>query len=141
MALPYRLVDLNTAVVSRLHRLGSGCLHGYYWTSFELRFLGIWLLPFLGIQDAISAQVTEPSDSTAEPSSYMVDPFAEMDIGELMNVRVSPFEVASYQDRGYLASNSVTGSRFNVPIRELPVAIQAFTRSFIEDLRPDNIFD
>ncbi|MEJ2405651.1 MAG: TonB-dependent receptor [Candidatus Thiodiazotropha sp.] len=108
---------------------------------FELRFLGIWLLPFIGIQDALSAQVVEPPDSATEPSPYVVDPFAEMDIGELMNVRVSPFDVASYQDRGYRASNSVTGSRFNVPIRELPVAIQAFTRSFIEDLRPDNIFD
>jgi iron complex outermembrane recepter protein len=141
MALAVRLGAPNTAVVPRLHRFGTGYLHGYSWISFKLRFLGIWLLPFIGIQDALSAQVAEPSDSATEPSSYVVDPFAEMDIGELMNVRVSPFDVASYQDRGYRASNSVTGSRFNVPIRELPVAIQAFTRSFIEDLRPDNIFD
>ncbi len=66
---------------------------------------------------------------------------AEMDIAELVKVRVSPFEVSSFLDRGYRASNSVSGSRFDTPIRELPFAIQAFTESFIEDQKPVNIFD
>ncbi|MEO8056796.1 MAG: TonB-dependent receptor [Burkholderiales bacterium] len=66
---------------------------------------------------------------------------ADMDISELVRVRVSPFDVATRLDRGYRASNSVSGSRLDTPIRELPFAIQAFTESFIEDQKPVNIFD
>ncbi|MDO8991068.1 MAG: TonB-dependent receptor [Sideroxyarcus sp.] len=66
---------------------------------------------------------------------------ADMDIGELVNVRVSPFDVSSRLDNGYRASNSVSGSRFDTPIRDLPFAIQAFTESFIKDQKPVNIFD
>ena len=64
-----------------------------------------------------------------------------MDITQLVKVRVSPFDVSSFLDKGYRASNSVSGSRFDTPIRELPFAIQAFTESFIEDQKPVNIYD
>jgi iron complex outermembrane recepter protein len=66
---------------------------------------------------------------------------ADMDIGELVKVRVSPFDVAAHLDRGYRASNAVSGSRFDTPIRDLPFAIQAFTESFIEDQKPVNLHD
>lgn len=66
---------------------------------------------------------------------------ADMDIAELVNLRVSPFEVATNLDRGYLASNSVSGSRFDAQIQVLPFAIQAFTDRFIKDQKPNNIFD
>ncbi len=66
---------------------------------------------------------------------------ADMDIGELANLPVSPFDVSSHLDSGYRASNSVSGSRFDAPIRDLPFAIQAFTESFIHDQKPENIFD
>jgi iron complex outermembrane receptor protein len=65
----------------------------------------------------------------------------DMDITELVNVRLSPFDVASHLDRGYRASNAVSGSRFDAPIRELPFAIQAFGESFIADQKPVNLFD
>jgi iron complex outermembrane receptor protein len=35
----------------------------------------------------------------------------------------------------------VSGSRFDAPIRDLPFAIQAFTQSFIQDQKPQNLFD
>jgi iron complex outermembrane receptor protein len=66
---------------------------------------------------------------------------ADMDITELVTVRISPFDVATHLDRGYRASNSVSGSRFDTPIRDLPFAIQAFTETFIEDARPVGLFD
>lgn len=66
---------------------------------------------------------------------------ADMDLAELVRVRVSPFDVAAHLDRGYRASNSVSGSRFDAPIRELPFAIQAFTESFIEDQKPVQLHD
>ncbi|MBU1237864.1 MAG: TonB-dependent receptor [Gammaproteobacteria bacterium] len=64
-----------------------------------------------------------------------------MDIAELVNVRVSPFDVSAQLDSGYRASNSISASRFDTPIRDLPFAIQAFTESFIEDQKPRDIFD
>jgi iron complex outermembrane receptor protein len=66
---------------------------------------------------------------------------ADMDIVELVSVRVSPFAVATRLDKGYQASSSVSGSRFDASIKELPFAIQAFTESFINDQKPENIFD
>lgn len=66
---------------------------------------------------------------------------ADMDLGELVKVRVSPFDVSSFLDQGYRASNSISGSRFDTPIRDLPFAIQAFTESFIDDQKPVTIVD
>lgn len=66
---------------------------------------------------------------------------ADMDITELVNVRVSPFDVSSHLDRGYRAANVVSASRFDAPARDLPFAIQAFTESFIRDLSPRDIHD
>jgi iron complex outermembrane receptor protein len=66
---------------------------------------------------------------------------ADMDLVELVNVKVSPFDVSFQLDSGYLASNSVSGSRFDAPISDLPFALQAFTESFIKDQKPRDIFD
>jgi iron complex outermembrane receptor protein len=64
-----------------------------------------------------------------------------MDLMELGMVRVSPFDVSTCLDRGYRASNSVSGSRLDTPIQDLPFAIQAFTESFIDDQKAGNIID
>jgi iron complex outermembrane receptor protein len=66
---------------------------------------------------------------------------ADMDLAELVEVRVSPFDVASHLDRGYRAVNSISASRFDAPIRDLPFAIQAFSGAFIQDQKPVNIHD
>jgi iron complex outermembrane receptor protein len=76
--------------------------------------------------------------AAAEPSAPDV---ADMDITELVKVRVSPFDVATHLDHGYKASNAVSASRFDAPIRDLPFAIQAFPESFIKDQKPVNLFD
>lgn len=89
-----------------------------------------------GTAVAIAGTVGYAMPAAAQPKDV-----ADMDITELVNVRVSPFDVSTALDSGYLASNSVSASRFDVPIRELPFAIQAFTKSFIADQKPRNIFD
>jgi iron complex outermembrane recepter protein len=66
---------------------------------------------------------------------------ADMDLRELAAVRLSPFDVSTEGDRGYLPSNSVSGSRIDVPIRDLPFAIQAFTGLFIRDQRATTLWD
>lgn len=86
-----------------------------------------------------SAMATNTDES--DPSSAWAKNVADMDITELVNVRVSPFDVSTRLDNGYLASNSVSGSRIDAPIRDLPFAIQAFTDTFIRDQKPRNLFD
>lgn len=68
-------------------------------------------------------------------------PVADMDLRELSALQVSPFNVAFNLDTGYRASNSISGSRFDAPIDDLPFAIQAFTKDFIQDQKPNTIFD
>jgi iron complex outermembrane receptor protein len=98
--------------------------------------LSMCLLP----TQTIAAEEEEYSGEQAD-SVLRIKDVADMDIDELVSLRVSPFTVATRLDKGYRASNSVSGSRFDVPIKELPFAIQAFTESFISDQKPENIFD
>ena len=91
-----------------------------------------------------------PSSAHAQDASVPAQPealrgdgraVADMDLSELVQLRVSPFDVATRLDQGYRTSNAVSGSRFDTPIRELPFAIQAFTESFIQDQKPVTLFD
>lgn len=81
------------------------------------------------------------ADGDARPPVAATRDVADMDITELVNVPVSPFEVSSHLDRGYRASNAVSASRFDAPVSELPFAIQAFTEAFIRDQAPRDIHD
>jgi iron complex outermembrane recepter protein len=93
------------------------------------------------LQYSAVAMAEEPTDTNKAVSTSPTKNVADMDLEELLKVRVSPFEVATQLDRGYRASNAVSGSRFDAPIRDLPFAIQAFTESFIKDQKARNIFD
>lgn len=76
-----------------------------------------------------------------DPASSPGKGLSEMSIEELMLVPTSPFEVSTNLDDRYRASNSVSGSRFDAPIGDLPFAVQAFTEAFIADQKPRDIFD
>ncbi|MDT4290994.1 TonB-dependent receptor [Methylomonas sp. MO1] len=91
--------------------------------------------------DMKAADDTVTGTNLAEQADDASRDVADMDLLELVNVKVSPFDVSSQLDSGYLASNSVSGSRFDAPISDLPFALQAFTESFIKDQKPRDIFD
>ncbi|MEY3001439.1 MAG: hypothetical protein RL648_1653 [Verrucomicrobiota bacterium] len=46
---------------------------------------------------------------------------------------LSPFEVETSGDKGYYASNAISGSRINVPIQDMPLTIEVVTSEFISD--------
>lgn len=46
---------------------------------------------------------------------------------------LNPFEVVTDQDKGYRATNSVSGTRLNTPIKDTPMPIEVITRRFLED--------
>lgn len=56
-------------------------------------------------------------------------------------ILLSPFEVRASQDIGYVASNSVSGTRMAIELAKLPVAINAFTREFIDDQKARDLID
>ncbi len=49
-------------------------------------------------------------------------------------VKLSPFTVTTDRDVGYTATNSLSGTRTNTPIKDIPLNIQVFTRDLADDL-------
>ena len=46
---------------------------------------------------------------------------------------LSPFSVDSSDDTGYRATNTISGTRLNTAIRDIPMPIEVITEAFIED--------
>ncbi len=90
---------------------------------------------------AVAPPFATAAESGIVPPEAAARDVADMDITELVDVPVSPFDVSAHLDRGYRASNAVSASRFDAPVRDLPFAIQAFTESFIRDQSPRDIHD
>ncbi len=47
---------------------------------------------------------------------------------------MSPFQVTTTRDYGYRASNSIAGTRLDMPIRDIALNIQVFTKDLTDDL-------
>ncbi len=47
---------------------------------------------------------------------------------------LSEFRVDTTKDHGYLATNATTGTRLNMPIKQIPMPIEVITREFIDDI-------
>src|SRR3954468_7611295 len=56
-------------------------------------------------------------------------------------VKLSEFQVTSSADKGYRAGNSVSATRIDTPIKDLPFAISAFTPQFISDIGARDLWD
>lgn len=54
-------------------------------------------------------------------------------------VVLSPFRVDSRKDVGYLAQNTLAGSRLNTPLAETPASISVFTPEFLADIDASNV--
>lgn len=82
---------------------------------------------------AFAAHDADPEDVTANVH--------QLSLEELMEVKISPFDLSTVKDRGYQAFSSVTASRLDTPIKDTSFPIQAFTRTFIDDIKPATIYD
>src|SRR5688572_23464024 len=56
-------------------------------------------------------------------------------------VVLNRFTVSTTADRGYRAGNSVSATRVDTPIKDLPFAISAFTEQFIDDIGARELVD
>jgi outer membrane receptor for ferric coprogen and ferric-rhodotorulic acid len=70
---------------------------------------------------AQTAPALSPSPQTTAPSADAV-------------VELSPFTVNTTQDLGYLAENTLAGSRLNARLRDTAGSVSVFTREFLDDL-------
>lgn len=86
-----------------------------------------WLLrgaAFAALAVTLSAQTPSPTPPPA--------PAAGSD-AEGETLVLSTFTVSTTQDQGYRAGNSVSATRIDTPIKNLPFSINAFTEQFIAD--------
>ncbi len=77
---------------------------------------------FATLAPGVIAQPTAPANQTPAPAA------------QTETVVLNEFRVDASQDRGYTATNSITGTLLNTPLRDTPFAIDVFTSQFIEDL-------
>ena len=56
-------------------------------------------------------------------------------------IKLNEFQVSTTADKGYRAGNSVSATRINTPIKDLPFAISAFTQQFITDVGARDLWD
>jgi iron complex outermembrane recepter protein len=66
---------------------------------------------------ALSAQTVPPAPAVTEPA-----------------IELSPFEVRSEKDVGYVAENTLSGSRLNASLKDTPAMVTVFTEDMIRDL-------
>lgn len=52
---------------------------------------------------------------------------------------LSPFEVNSEKDVGYYASNSISATKTDIPLQNLPMNVQVMTRTFLDDINATDI--
>ncbi len=86
------------------------------------------LLSFTALTGAAHAQTPAPAPTTPAVAE-----------GEV--VVLDTFNVSSERGSGYVASNSISGTRSNTPIREIPLNIQVFTTDFANDFNITNQVD
>lgn len=91
---------------------------------FVLGGLGLALIPVVSVfgQEAPpppAAETTnQPKTAAAEKSEVVV---------------LSPFVVSTDKDRGYRATNSISGTRLDTAIRDVPMPIEVITEQFLRD--------
>jgi iron complex outermembrane receptor protein len=71
------------------------------------------------------AQTTAPAQSSTNQTGNQNDEEA---------VVLSPFEVRTEKDRGYAATNQISGSRVSTAIKDLPIPIDVVTSQLISDI-------
>ncbi len=61
--------------------------------------------------------------------------------GDSDTIELATFQVSTTADSGYRAGNSVSATRIDTPIKDLPFSISAFTEQFIEDIGALELLD
>ena len=79
----------------------------------------------LGTWPAIAGAQSTSADKPADPA---LTPAAKEE-----TVILSPFKVTTEKDKGYRATNSISGTRLNTAIKDIPMPIEVITEQFLKD--------
>jgi iron complex outermembrane recepter protein len=71
-----------------------------------------------------AATTTTTTTTTTDNSATAAAPAVQLD----------PFTVNTTKDRGYAATNEISGSRVDTPIKDIPISIDVITSQFISDI-------
>ncbi len=87
---------------------------------------------------ALACVSLRAQDTTATPTPTPT-PTTETPAASQEAVTLDPFTVTTTQDRGYAATNEISGSRINTPIQDIPISINVITSQFISDIGATNL--
>ncbi len=85
------------------------------------------LLAFLSVWPVLALAQNPPTDTTTTTGT-------SDGTSRDKTVVLSPFSVATDKDKGYAATNSISGSRVNTPIKDIPIPIDVITSEFVSDI-------
>lgn len=94
-----------------------------------------WLAAFacgLATVSGPLAFAQSPSPSAAEPTSSDVAATAPTTDKD-GTVVLTPFQVSTEKDKGYRATNSISGTRLNTAIKDIPMPIEVITEKLVRD--------
>ena len=89
---------------------------------------------FLPLPHSLRAQTTPPDVQEEKAAKKSASENEDL-------VQLPKFTVSTKEDKGYRAGNSVSGTRINTPIKDLPFAVNAFTQQFITDIGARSLSD
>ena len=74
-----------------------------------------------------------PAVARSQVAAKPADAAAKVAAADEETIVLSPFKVSTEKDKGYQATNSVSGSRLNTAIKEIPMPIEVITEKFLRD--------
>jgi iron complex outermembrane recepter protein len=90
-------------------------------SSLQRGIAAVWLLAF-------ASAVAQVAPATTTPK-----------VDEVKPVELSPFIVADDQDVGYIASNTLAGSRLNTSLKDTAASLSVLTAEFIQDIGANSL--
>lgn len=98
-----------------------------------------WSLALLCLSAPAARAQVAPAPSVPADSAPPASPGASSSATDL--VKLPSFNVNETQDKGYKASNSVSGTGFNEKIQDLPFSLTALTNEYIKDIGAVDLMD
>lgn len=89
-------------------------------------------LATLAVLASLSLQAQTTSTPTTQPSTNPAS--TESTAAQAEPVQLDPFTVNTTKDKGYSATNEISGSRVDTPIKDIPISIDVITSQFISDI-------
>ena len=103
----------------------------------SFRLIAALLLSGFSISPTLCAQQAPAKGATTATPEAAAAP--STDTSSDPTVVLSPFDVRTDKDKGYRATNSISGSRVDTAIKDLPIGMQVITSEFIKDTGATNL--